>query len=55
MIQNSQYITMSITIYFYRATASTKMNDVSSRSHAIFTLTFMQVSTDIITDRDTKQ
>lgn len=28
----------------HRATASTKMNDSSSRSHAIFTLTMTQVS-----------
>lgn len=27
-----------------RTTASTSMNDVSSRSHAIFTITFTQVS-----------
>lgn len=26
----------------HRTTASTKMNDVSSRSHAIFTITFVQ-------------
>ena len=28
----------------FRATACTKMNDMSSRSHAIFTITFTQVS-----------
>lgn len=33
-----------------RATAATKMNDVSSRSHAVFTLVVKQVITDPITD-----
>ena len=28
---------------FIRVTAATKMNDVSSRSHAIFTINFTQV------------
>lgn len=28
----------------HRTTASTNMNDVSSRSHAIFTITFIQAS-----------
>lgn len=28
----------------HRTTASTNMNDVSSRSHAIFTITFVQAS-----------
>ena len=30
-------------IHFLRVTAATKMNDVSSRSHAIFTINFTQV------------
>lgn len=33
-----------------RATAATKMNDVSSRSHAVFTLVVKQVITDPVTD-----
>lgn len=33
-----------------RAVASTKMNDVSSRSHAVFTLVVKQVITDPVTD-----
>lgn len=31
-------------LLLFRVTATTKMNDVSSRSHAIFTLVFTQVS-----------
>ena len=31
-----------------RTTASTNMNDTSSRSHAIFTISFTQVSVSII-------
>ncbi|KAK3680240.1 hypothetical protein LTR78_000618 [Recurvomyces mirabilis] len=33
-----------------RTTASTKMNDTSSRSHAVFTLTLKQIQHDIATD-----
>ncbi|GAB7351114.1 hypothetical protein MBLNU459_g1576t1 [Dothideomycetes sp. NU459] len=33
-----------------RTTASTKMNDTSSRSHAVFTLTLRQIQHDIATD-----
>ena len=33
-----------------RTTASTKMNDTSSRSHAVFTLTLKQIQHDITTD-----
>lgn len=31
-----------------RVTAATKMNDVSSRSHAIFTINFTQVITSLL-------
>ena len=30
--------------FYFRVTASTKMNDISSRSHAILTIHFTQVS-----------
>lgn len=43
-IRKLHMILVGMCIYC-RATASTKMNDVSSRSHAIFTIIFTQVRT----------
>lgn len=38
-----------------RTTASTKMNDTSSRSHAVFTITLKQIHHDIATDETTER
>ncbi|KAJ9216023.1 hypothetical protein DTO166G4_2267 [Paecilomyces variotii] len=38
-----------------RTTASTKMNDTSSRSHAVFTITLKQIHHDINTDETTER
>ncbi|KAJ5894325.1 hypothetical protein N7495_006016 [Penicillium taxi] len=38
-----------------RTTASTKMNDTSSRSHAVFTITLKQIHHDISTDETTER
>ena len=41
----SFYLSWLLKNIFFRVTASTGMNDTSSRSHAIFTINFTQVST----------
>lgn len=38
-----------------RTTASTKMNDTSSRSHAVFTITLRQIQADMATDETTER
>ncbi|KAI5287179.1 Kinesin, partial [Ascosphaera acerosa] len=38
-----------------RTTASTKMNDTSSRSHAVFTVTLKQIQHDLATDETTER